>query len=160
MTVPIQWTIFRLYWSCSILNRVHCISHCLKLHALKRKLRLARLFSARIHLLVVLILTELAGRLLSEFLAPVEYDDMYPRSLASFSSWACWRRNATCAAITLCLSAISVHLAQTQSLHLAIPTEFYDFCENLNRQIAHRSIPMLTFEFQPWNLHGDVFKKI
>lgn len=41
-----------------------------------------------------------------------------PNSLASFSSWACCRRNATWAAITLCRSAIRVHLAHTQSLHL------------------------------------------
>lgn len=39
-----------------------------------------------------------------------------PSSRASFSSWACCLLRATWAAITLCLSAISVHLAQTQSL--------------------------------------------
>lgn len=34
------------------------------------------------------------------------------------SSWVCWRLSATCAAITRCLSAISVHWAQLQSRHL------------------------------------------
>lgn len=34
------------------------------------------------------------------------------------SSWVCWRLRATCAAMTRCLSAISVHWAQLQSLHL------------------------------------------
>lgn len=41
-----------------------------------------------------------------------------PSSLASFSSCACCLLSATCAAITLCRSAMSVHLAQTQSRHL------------------------------------------
>ena len=41
-----------------------------------------------------------------------------PISLASFSSCACCLLSATWAAITLCLSAISVHLAHMQSLHL------------------------------------------
>lgn len=34
------------------------------------------------------------------------------------SSWVCWRLSATWAAMTRCLSAISVHWAQLQSLHL------------------------------------------
>lgn len=41
-----------------------------------------------------------------------------PNSRASFSSWACCLRSATWAAITLCRSAIRVHFAHTQSLHL------------------------------------------
>jgi len=40
-----------------------------------------------------------------------------PSSRASFSSWACWRRRATWAAMTRWRSAISVHLAQAQSRH-------------------------------------------
>ena len=40
-----------------------------------------------------------------------------PLSRASFSSCACWRRSATCAAITRWRSAISVHLAHAQSRH-------------------------------------------
>lgn len=49
---------------------------------------------------------------------------IYPNSLASFSSWACCRLRATWAAITLCLSAIRVHLAHTQSRHLQIIRQF------------------------------------
>lgn len=39
-------------------------------------------------------------------------------STCMLSSWVCWRLKATCAAMTRCLSAISVHWAQLQSLHL------------------------------------------
>lgn len=54
-------------------------------------------------------------------LAAADEDDdgggyIKPSSLASFSSCACCRLRATWAAITLCLSAISVHFAQAQSL--------------------------------------------
>lgn len=55
-----------------------------------------------------------------------------PNSRASFSSWACCLLRATWAAITLCLSAIRVHLAQLQSLHLQYLNKFTSLSNNVN----------------------------